>query len=67
VFALPAWPEIYVRDSERQMTFESARAFGDRIREVYLDLGYSVVEVPRDSVAARARFVSEHVRKSGKR
>src|SRR5262245_36862752 len=57
VFALPAWPEIYVADGERKMTFESAQAFGDRVREVYLDLGYRIVEVPPDSVAARARFI----------
>ena len=62
VFVLPAWRDIYVTDGERRMTFESARSFGDRIREVYLDLGYTIVEVPRDSVAARTRFIAEHVR-----
>ena len=41
VFVLPAWPEIYVTDGDRRMTFESARAFGERVREVYLDLGYT--------------------------
>src|SRR5262245_16259296 len=64
VFALPAWPEIYVTDGERKMTFESARAFGDRVREVYLDLGYRIVEVPYDSVAARARLICDHVRQA---
>ena len=39
VFVLPAWPEIYVTDGDRQITFESARAFGERVRKVYLDLG----------------------------
>ena len=34
VFALPSWPEIYVTDSERTMTFESAQAFGERVRNV---------------------------------
>src|SRR4030095_1263694 len=62
VFVLPAWREIYVTDGDRRMTFESARAFGERIREVYLDLGYEIVEVPRDSVETRARFIAEHVR-----
>lgn len=62
VFVLPAWPEIYVTDGDRQMTFESAQAFGERVREVYLHLGYTIVEVPRDSVETRARFIAEHVR-----
>jgi predicted ATPase len=32
VFALPSWPEIYVTDSERTMTCESAQAFAERVR-----------------------------------
>ena len=62
VFVLPAWLDIYVTDGERRMTFESARSFGDRVREVYLDLGYTIIEVPRDSVETRTRFIAEHVR-----
>ena len=62
VFVLPAWREIYVTDGERRMTFESAQSFGDRVREVYLDLGYTIIEVPRDSVETRTRFIAEHVR-----
>jgi predicted ATPase len=62
VFVLPAWLAIYVTDDERRMTFESARSFGNRVREVYLDLGYTIIEVPRDSVETRTRFIAEHVR-----
>jgi len=43
------------------MTFESAQAFGERVREVYRDLGYTIVDVPRDSVERRTRFIAEHV------
>ena len=61
VFVLPAWPEIYVTDGDRRMTFESAQAFGERVREVYRDLGYTIVDVPRDSVERRTRFIVEHL------
>jgi predicted ATPase len=61
VFVLPAWPEIYVTDSDRRMTFEAARAFGERVREVYVDLGYTIVDVPRDSVEMRTRFVAKRI------
>jgi predicted ATPase len=57
VFALPSWPDIYVTDSERKMTFESAEAFGEHVHDVYVELGYTVVAVPRDTVVARARFI----------
>ena len=57
VFVLPSWPEIYVTDSERRMTFEAAEAFGERVRSIYVELGYSVVDVHCDTVVARARFI----------
>ena len=57
VFVLPSWPEIYRIDSERRMTFEAAEAFGERVRRLYIENGYSVVDVPRDTVVARARFI----------
>jgi hypothetical protein len=34
VFALPSWPEIYVTENERTMTFGSAQArFGQHYRD----------------------------------
>ena len=57
VFVLPSWPEIYVTDSERRMTFEAAAAFGDRVRRIYVELGYSVVDVPCNTIVARTRFI----------
>jgi predicted ATPase len=57
VFALPAWADIYTTDGDRRMTFDAARAFGDRVRVVYDELGYRVVDVPHDSPARRAAFV----------
>jgi predicted ATPase len=57
VFVLPSWPEIYVTDDERRMTVEQAAAFGDRVRDIYTSLGYTLVEVPRATVVERAAFV----------
>jgi predicted ATPase len=57
VFVLPPWPDIYVTDSERRMTFEAAETFGERVRSIYVALGYSVLDVPRDTVVVRARFM----------
>jgi predicted ATPase len=44
------------------MTFDEARPFGERIRSIYVELGYSVVDVPCDTVAARARFILDALR-----
>ena len=62
VLVLPSWPEIYVTDDERRMTVAEAAAFGERIRDIYVDLGYPVVEVPRDTIAARTRFILDTLR-----
>jgi len=59
VFALPSWPEIYVTDSERTMAFEAAEAFGERVRDIYERLDYTLVVVPCGPVRTRARFIVE--------
>jgi predicted ATPase len=57
VFVLPAWPEIYVNDDERRMSFPDAAAFGQQVRAIYQQLGYTLLEVPRATVTERASFV----------
>ena len=57
VFVLPAWREIYATDDERKMTFEMAEAFGQDVRRIYEGMGYGIVEVPKDTPGARARFI----------
>lgn len=61
VFVLPPWREIYTTDEDRRMTFEQAAAFGERVSEIYDELGYQIIEVPKDSVPARAKFIVSYV------
>ena len=61
VFALPSWPEIYTTDGDRRMTVEHAAAFGEHVREVYVDLDYTVVDVPIGDIPSRAAFVRDAV------
>jgi predicted ATPase len=61
VFVMPSWAEIYTTDEERKMTFEMAHRFGEVLRDVYAGLGYTLVEVPRDTPGARARFIAARV------
>jgi len=37
--------------------FDAAAAFGERVRRIYVERGYSVVEVPRDTIVARPQFI----------
>jgi predicted ATPase len=63
-FYLPEWREIYTTDDERKATFERSRAFGDLVRAVYIDLGYDIIEVPREKPEERARFVVDRMLKA---
>lgn len=57
VFLAPPWPDIYVQDSERRHGFEAAREEFDRLQRVYPGLGYTVLRLPRVSVAERADWL----------
>ncbi len=57
VFIFPAWEEIYATDDERKMTFLQAKAFGDNVRKIYENYGYSIIDVPCVSPEERARFI----------
>ncbi|MGJ3264330.1 MAG: AAA family ATPase [Salinarimonas sp.] len=60
-FVAPDWPEIYATDDERRMSYEEARAFGARLRAIYAELGYALVELPRATPEARADVVAAHL------
>ncbi|MFD2786715.1 AAA family ATPase [Hymenobacter rubripertinctus] len=57
VFMAPPWPEIYVNDAERWQTFDEAVAIYQALRRVYGRAGYTVLELPQTTVAARVTFV----------
>lgn len=61
VFIAPPWPEIYVNDSERWQTFQEAAALYHAIKDTYQLLCYTVVELPKTSVAERVKFVLAHI------
>ncbi len=61
VFMLPAWQAIYTTDEDRTMSFEQAKAFGESLHRVYLQLGYDVLEVPKVAPFQRAEFILAHL------
>ncbi|MDF9798891.1 putative ATPase [Catalinimonas alkaloidigena] len=63
VFVTPDWPEIYTTDDERKMTYLQAKAFGDKLREIYIELGYSLYELPKTSASHRAQFIISFLQK----
>ena len=51
--------EIYTTDAERKQTLDEAVETYQAMYRAYQDCGYEIVELPRDTVEARARFHRE--------
>jgi predicted ATPase len=61
VFIFPAWEAIYETDDERTMSFSLAKAFGEEVRKVYLEYGYTLIDVPCVSPKERMQFILERI------
>ena len=59
VFFAPPWREIFVTDAERTEGWEHAVSVYGPMRDVYAELGYRVVELPKAPVAERLAFVMD--------
>jgi predicted ATPase len=56
---MPPWKEIYTADNERYESYEDAKLIYEFIKNGYIDVGYSIIEIPFDSVKNRTNFILE--------
>jgi len=61
VFWFKGWKDIYKPDEERKMDFQQAYEFGERVGEIYRELGYDVLQVPMLSIDQRAEFIYDKI------
>ena len=61
VFVLPPWKEIYVSDAERYENYEQAVLIHKHLMETYTNYGYTIVEVPKDTVENRIEFIMKQL------
>ena len=59
VFFAPPWREIFVTDAERIEGWDHAVSVYTPMRDVYAELGYRIVELPKAPVADRLAFVQD--------
>ncbi|MFC7343261.1 AAA family ATPase [Saccharopolyspora griseoalba] len=64
VLIAPPWPEIFSQDSERKQDFAEAKRTYDAMAEVYSELGYEIVDLPRADVATRIEFLVDRIASS---
>lgn len=60
-FLAPPWKEIYGTDSERKQDFAEAERTYRLIAEVYLECGYEMIELPKATPLARAKFILQQL------
>ncbi|GGC25208.1 ATP-binding protein [Parapedobacter defluvii] len=63
VFIAPPWSEIYTVDNERKQSFEEAKATYEAMANVYMLLGYSLIEIPKVSLEERVQFIIKNTTK----
>lgn len=61
VFFTPPWPEIYVRDSERQHSLGEAVNEYRRLEIGYPKLGYDIHVLPKSSVEVRTNVIVDRL------
>jgi len=61
VFLAPTWEEIFINDAERPESFEDAMEISVFLRNTYEELGFTVIELPKLSVAERVLFIANYL------
>ena len=64
IFFFKGIESIYTTDDERKMSFEQADGFGNRVREIYQELGYEIQEVPFLDFGSRAEFILNKIKEN---
>lgn len=66
VFILPPWEAIYHTDAERKQSWEEAVATYEQMVQTYRQHGYTIIEVPQDTVENRLAFILQHTKATSK-
>lgn len=61
VFMTTDWEAIYKTDEERTMSFKAASNFSKIIRNIYINHGYEIIDIPIDTVKNRVKFILENI------
>ncbi|TGD56775.1 AAA family ATPase [Flavobacterium humi] len=61
IFILPPWEDIYIADNERYENYEQAKLIYNHLVETYEKYGYTLIEVPKDTVDNRILFILGHL------
>lgn len=66
IFMMPPWEEIYENDTERKQDFEKSVETYEAMKEVYIKLGYTIMELPKLSILQRVKFIRSIIKQKEK-
>jgi len=61
IFMTPPWQEIYQSDNERYESYEQSLAIHNHLKKTYIELEYSILNVPIGTVKDRVQFILNSV------
>ncbi|MCY4418914.1 MAG: AAA family ATPase, partial [Cytophagales bacterium] len=61
VFVFPPWREIYTHDPQRKESFQESQEIHGYLCKTYADLGFKLIQLPKESLATRTHFVLSHL------
>ena len=64
IFLFKPWKEIYLSDNERYESFEQSIEIDKFLTKTYVQLGYTVIEVPYGTVEHRVEFIINRLKTS---
>ena len=63
VFICPPWQDIFVNDQQRPESFNESQHIHHLLQEVYRNLNFKVIDVPRLSVSERVNFILSMIKR----
>ena len=64
IFLLPPWKEIHASDNERYESYGEALRIHSFLEETYREYGYSIIDVPKETVDGRVTFILNTLKNS---
>lgn len=61
IFITPPWLDIYETDNERRESFDDSIQLFHELKNAYIKLGYTPLEIPNVSVASRIEFIKMNI------
>lgn len=65
VFFAPTWQSIYHKDEQRLQEFDYCLELEKALKTTYIEKGFDIVKLPKDTVSIRVNFVYSFVKTLG--